>query len=302
LIVSDDSVFTVEGMATVLHADGVYRSYTVTAIGSGSIAVSPPLAAAVSAGAAIERTWYDRAHAGKFYQRDLAQRVARLTEIDGAIPWGNRTAFSLFETDPIATVDALVAVSGGSISYFTTTATGSGSGFPPRFISGARTAFVGTASDGQGAETPLFAVASARPKICRVQFQSMTSLTAYQIDIIDQAGTVLATKPIPAGLINRAPRFINVAFSPRLATQIKVRITAVSGATTSFVWDMVDVFDQPETTGLVINLPAPKIVCVGHSWVAGDTGTTPNRESWLAQLALELPNAEIVNEIGRAHV
>lgn len=295
LIVSDNSVFTVEGMATVLHSDGVYRSYTVTAKGSGTIAVSPPLAAAVSAGAPIERTWYDRAHAGKFYQRDLAQRVARLTEIDGAIPWGDRTAFSLFETNPIAAVDALVSVSGGTINYFATTATGSGSGFPPRFLSGARTAYVGTASDGQGAETPLFAVTNARPKICRVQFQSMTSLTAYQINIIDQDGAVLATKAIPAGLINRAPRFINFAFSPRLATQIKVRITAISGATTSFIWDMVDVFDQPENTGLVIDLPNPKIVCVGHSWVAGDVGATPNRESWLTQLAIELPNADIVN-------
>lgn len=294
LTVSDNSVFTVGGMCTVLHDNGLYDSYTVYQVGAGTLAIAPSLRYAVSAGAAIERLWYNRAHPGKFYMRYLAQRVARAIEHDAAFPNGTRTVFSFFDSNPNTIEDSLTALGSATINYYDASSASAGAGHAPRFIFG-RSAFVGTTNVGDGAETPYFKVQSSAPLVAKVAFVSMSNAPDYRLSVVDQDGNELAGLDLPASIDNRAPRILTLPFRPGLATLVKVKLTATANPTTSFVLDMIDVFEAPETSGHIVGGPSPKIVCLGDSWIAGDLASTAEREPITQQLALELAHATVVN-------
>lgn len=61
---------------TILHANGKYWTYSIISKTSASLTISPGLLHPVSVTSKIERTWFNEAHPGKFYMRQLAQRIA----------------------------------------------------------------------------------------------------------------------------------------------------------------------------------------------------------------------------------
>lgn len=78
--------FTVGSTVTVKHDNGMYRTYFVDSKSANNIGIRPALRyPCTAAKAKIERTWFNRAHPGKFYMRELAQRVAYSTEFDAAM-------------------------------------------------------------------------------------------------------------------------------------------------------------------------------------------------------------------------
>ena len=76
IAVLDTSIFRVGGSCSIRHANSKYWTYSITAKTFSTLTVSPPLFFPVDIRSSIERTWFDEAHAGKFYIRQLAQRIA----------------------------------------------------------------------------------------------------------------------------------------------------------------------------------------------------------------------------------
>ncbi len=248
LSVSNNANFTVGGMCMIRHDNGIYDSYTVHQIGAGTIAIAPSLRYPVSAGAAIERLWFNRAHPGKFYMRYLAQRIARSFEQDVAISNGSRCIFSYFDSNPNTDEDTLKPVGSATINYYDATSESAGAGHAPRFNFG-RSAYIGVFASGDGAETNLFEVKSGKPMLAKVSFVSMVSSSSYNLKILDEDNNQLAVLNIPAGVDNRAPQILTLPFSTQQETQLKVRIEAQDNPGSYFIMDMVDVFESPETRG-----------------------------------------------------
>lgn len=295
LTVADDADFATGGMCVVRHDDGTYFPYSVVAKGSGTIGIVPSLQSAVSAGAKIERLWWDRPHAGKFYQRYLGQRLATATGLDEAASAGKRSMFTVFESASDAR-DALTAFgSGSAVNYFAAASTPADAvGLPPRFPLG-RTAFVDGFSDGGGAQSYEWEVDGAGWQIARVAMFASSDTTAYKIEVLNQDDLVLASLDIPASQDNKSMRWYTLPFNAKNNTSVYLKVTVVSGATGYFTVGCIDSFAAPAYLGPIIPAGPCRVVALGDSWTAGDTATTPERESYLEELARQRPELLITN-------
>lgn len=298
LVMTSAAQIVVGGCVTVKHDNGKYGTYFVDAKSGNNIGIRPGLLFdCLTASAKIERTWFNRAHPGKFYMRQLAQRIAHSTELEAAMPDGNRLAFTNVASNPNTLEDTLVSVGGAAINYFAASNLGEDgtAATPVRFALG-RSAYVdGLTAVAQGVETQSFDVVGAANAVAKVTFLAAGLGVTFAIEVVDENGRELGKLAIPvAG--QRIMQIYTVPCDVRHAKRIKVRILSESFTTTTyFVVDQVDVFSAPDSSGKVIANPAAKIVCLGDSWIQGDLGSTPEREPITAQLALELPYATIIN-------
>lgn len=295
VVATDATNFLVGGCVSILHDNGVYGTYFVAAKSGNTLTIRPGLRYAVTTTSRIERTWFNRAHPGKFYMRELAQRIARSTELDAAMPDGRRMIFTTF-TSATAVEDRLVAVGGATISYFAASNLGSsGDTTTPVRFAISRTALVAYSGTGQGAETPLFAVPRDGNYVAKIIFASPSSVPTYRVEVITDTGAVLASYTIPGGQDQSIHQVYTVPFAARSAAFAKVRITCTANASSPFYVDEIDVFEAPVATGRIISKRQARIVCLGDSWVAGDLGGSLQREPITQQLAIELPDAKIIN-------
>jgi lysophospholipase L1-like esterase len=302
LTVENNAAFTQGGCVTVKHDNGKYRTYFVSSLGAGTVAILPGLYYPVSAGARIERTWYNRAHPGKFYMRELAQRIAGATEIEAAIPQGERLLFTDFSgvpadftVYPTSSEDLLTAGGGAVAYYYAQSNTGPSADKPIEFLKG-RGAYVEFSANGAYADTALVKVKRPGQAMARVTLMCRHAAPVLKIKVIDEAGIELASYTVPTGKMQMAHQVYNVPFLIQGSKSIKVRVVVDSGAIASaFLLDMVDVFELPGAGGPIIAKADARIVCFGDSWVAGDLGNTPEREPITVQLAKELPYATIIN-------
>lgn len=302
LACTDATNFTVGGCVTVKHDNGKYGTYFVSAKTSNNIDIRPSLRfACVTAAARIERTWYNRAHPGKFYMRELAQRIAHSTELDAAMPSGGRVLYTNLSSNPNTREDTIVSVGGATVQYYDAANTGiSGTAASPvRFTMG-RSAYVeGITAVGQGAETNLFNTDGVTDAVVKLMFHADTDTNSrtYVATIIDELGVERGRFLIPGGSDQRVMRIYSFAADLRGVTQIKVRIAAATYGGTGgyFTVGQIDVFEAPPAASKIIAGLTAKIVCLGDSWVAGDLSGSLQREPITQQLAIELPSATIIN-------
>lgn len=300
LVVTNATNFIVGGCVSVKHDNGRYGTYFVDSKSGNNIGIRPALRYACSAAAArIERTWYNRAHPGKFYMRELAQRIAKSTELDSSMPNGGRVLYTNVSSNPNTLEDTLIAIGGATVTYYPADNIGETGTIasPVRFAPG-RSAYVeGITTTSQGVETQYFDVANIASVVVKVVFLAQSSTTSFSIQVFDELDKERGKFIIPTGANDRALQIYTFPADLRGAKRIKVRIASefysISGG--YFVVGQVDVFQAPESAGKIIDKTAGKIVCLGDSWFSGDTGSTPERESICTQLALELPDATIIN-------
>ena len=297
--VADTSKFKVGGLATIKHTNGLYETYFISQKGgdgvSGTLALKPSLKYPVTSSSLIERTWFNRAHPGKFYMRQLAQQIANGTEINTAIPTGNRLLYTNFSDTPALSKDTLIALGGSTINYFAASNTGIDSASPIRFIIG-NTPYVSIATAGDGAETPLFYIDRPSQAIASVALMSSNNLNAYRIVIVNDSGRAVATFKIPTSESKNVFKIYKFPFFTSFSNKIKVKIiadTVTSSANLSI--GQIDVFEQSAVNKKVIAKQNAVIVGLGDSWMQGDLGNTPEREPITQQLAIELPYATIIN-------
>lgn len=300
ITVTSATNFLVGGCVTIKHDNGRYGTYFVSSKTGNTLGILPALRYAVSVSSKIERTWFNRAHPGKFYMRELAQRVARTTELEAAMPSGGRILFSNFSSKPRTFEDGLVGVSDAAINYYDASNVGSSSdtSTPVRFAIG-MSARVSTPTVGSGAETPLFAVDADTECVAKIICANAGGASVFKVEVLDETGKtgnqILATYTLPTGANFGVLRTYTIPFNTRSAKYLKVRVTCNSSPGGAFVLDQVDVFEAPASNGLIVSKRGAKIVCLGDSWVAGDLVSTPEREPIPVQLAAELPDATIIN-------
>ena len=293
LVMSNASQVAIGSTVTVKHDNGKYATYFVDSKSANNIGIRPGLRYSCATSAArIERTWYNRAHPGKFYMRELGQRIAHSTELDCSMPHGNRVLFTNFGTD------SLTAVGGAAINYYNANNLGEGGGVtdPVRFGPG-RTAFVdGITTAGKGAETAMFNVSGVAHGVAKVAFIAQGTGTTFRIEVVDENGREVGKYVIPAGADHRVMRIYTVPCAFGNATQVKVRVICDTYTVSAyFALGQIDVFDAPKSAGKIVGQRGAKIVCIGDSWTAGDMRNDIEREPITQQLALELPYATVIN-------
>ncbi|MBQ5963138.1 SGNH/GDSL hydrolase family protein [Massilia sp. ZL223] len=297
LAVTDAANFLVGGCVTVKHDNGLYSTYFVDSKSGNNIGIRPALRNdCLTASARIERTWYNRAHPGKFYIRSLAQRIARGTELEAAMPNGGRVLYTNLSSNPNSFEDTLTPIGGAAVYYYDADNLGEtgNTSTPVRFTFG-RSAYVeNILANTAGIETPYFDVNGVASAIAKVAF-SAKSNTIFSIQVFDEADIErgkLIIQPNDGVL-----QIYTLPVNLRGANRIKVRVAAeyYSAPGGYFTLAQIDVFEAPALASKIISNPTAKIVCLGDSWVQGDLASTPQREPLTTQLALELPYATIIN-------
>lgn len=300
LTVIDSTNFIAGGCVTIKHDNGLYRTYFVDSKSGNNIGIRPTLRYACTAAIArIERTWFNRAHPGKFYMRQLAQRIANSTELDAAMPNGNRLLYTNVSSNPNTLEDTLIAIGGAAVNYYPASNLGEDGtvATPVRFALG-RSAYVDNITgNSQGIETQSFDVSGVANAVAKVALLCGGSATIFSIQIFDELDRECGKYIVPAGVNANILQIYTFPVDVRNAQRIRVRIASEFFAAPAgyFVVDQIDVFVVPVATGKIIANPGAKIVVLGDSWVAGDLGSTPEREPITTQLALELPYATIIN-------
>lgn len=296
ITVPSTAQLVIGGCITVKHDNGKYGTYFISAKTSNVITIEPALRYQCSkAVARVERTWYNRAHPGKFYIRELAQRIAHSTELDAAAPHGKRVLFSNY-TSQTLTEDTLVGTP-GPINYYNASNTGisADTDSPVRFTFKKSAHTAGTANATFSAETPLFNTNQVNDAVIKLVI-SARQITAVQVTIENELGFVLLQETIPADKISEVLRIFTLKASLRKSKAVKVKITATAGASGGYITiNQIDVFESNIGYGKIITNKNATVVVFGDSWVAGDLASTPEREPMTTQLALELPDATIIN-------
>ena len=293
VVLGDVSSLVTGGGLTILHADGRYHPYVIVGISGSTVSVSPPLRSATSFFTSrAERTWYNRAHPGKFYIRYLAQRVVYGKEAEEPMP-SERVAFCDFtDAGPHAPDNVMMAVGGATIYYFDAANTGSSgtTGTPVRF-GPYRAAYVDGLTVGAGMQTPQFVVGDRRDIMVDVPVWIVGS-GRWSLQVIDEKNRVLASKTLT---------FTNAIITQRFrlktgnSGRIFVRVESLdSFSNSSISFNRVDIYRTP-IGGLLIPNARAKIVCFGDSWVAGDLGSTPEREPITTEISRLLPYATVIN-------
>lgn len=291
LLVTTPGAFIDGSCVTVKHDNGKYWTYLVLSRVGAQLDITPSLRWTCTAGTArIERAWYNRAHAGKFYMRQLAQRLADATNFETAIDTGRAVINTTFSGGETAN---LTAIGGAAIYYYNATALGSdGTVNKPVRFSMRRTAYIEISAGGDGVKTDAFELTSAAPHVARFVF-SVAALDEATIRIVGATtGTVIGEKTVAASDC-RALSVHTIRVNPAAVEPVYAQITGSDNGVIQ--WAAVSVHEAPPVAGSLISGAGPKIVVIGDSWVQGDMGNTVQREPITTQLQLELPSSTIVN-------
>lgn len=297
LDITDSTQYQLGGTLTVKHDNGKYSTYFIASKTGNKLGIKPALKSACTVGnARVERTWYNRAHPGKFYMRELAQRIANTSEIDAAMPSGARVLFTNVASNPNTTEDTIAAIGGTSVNYFPQSHLGSSANTntPARFTL-ARSAFVDNIDAiGDGAETALFDTLGIGDAVVKVAMFAEGGGHTYAIQAINQTGLVIAEKVIG---VDGVTQIYTMGASLRGHEKVKIRVVVKTygGAGGVFALSQIDVFEAHASGQKIIQNESAKIVVLGDSWVAGDPGAPVERAALTVHLQKELPRATLIN-------
>lgn len=289
---TDATNFLVGACVTIQHDNGRYWTYFVTAKAGNVLGLVPALRWPCTAGVArLERAWFNQAHPGKFYMRQLAQRIAHSPEYEVALPKRGRAFF-----DQLLTGAPLSPINDATINYFDENSIAQGDlQFYPEFVIG-RDAFITCTAEGQGGETIAFPAPAASACILRVVV-GLRQPSSVTIRIVDNNHRINAQLDI-SGQSARAPRVYDIPFhAAGDASSMKVQFISNVATGQNIIPSQIEVFES-DAGKLPVILPGsrrPVVIGLGDSWIGGDEVSTPERESIMTQLAKELPFANVVN-------
>jgi len=298
--VADNSQFEIGGTVTIQHNNGRYWSYFVLSKGTGTIGITPGLLYDAGSESRIERTWYNAAHPGKFYMRQLGQRIALSRGYELSTP-NSRILFSQYDSNPNVGRDVITAVAGGVVSYFDELNLGQGViGKPVEFSIG-RTAFIDVTNPGDGGETYLANVNGVTNVVVRFVGMCRSNTAVVVCRVKDEQGRTLTQIPFETGQGQTVPK-VYTAPVKLLGDSKRIKLEFVADTLPGASAIIIDQTEIYETTGSLSDTliqagdRAPRVVVFGDSWVAGDVGSTPEREPFTYELQNQLPWADIINE------
>ncbi|RIK83561.1 MAG: hypothetical protein DCC69_13960 [Hyphomicrobiales bacterium] len=297
---TDATPFLPGACVTVMHDNGRYWTYFIRGRVGDALLLRPSLRWQCTAGVArLERTWFNQAHPGKFYMRQLAQRIARDPALGFALPARGRAFFTqLLESG--AGAGTLAAVGAATVAYVAETTLGQGLvNMPPESTIG-RAAYIACNDVYEGAETVEFTAPNG-PCLARLVVMAReTSPIIIRIiaSVPGGASSRLAATRILSGVDLQLPRYIDIPFyAPGDAEVLRVQVLSQAATAQTIIVDQIEVFECEASAQPLIQPGSrrPRVVGFGDSWVSGDEVSTPEREAIMTQLAKELPFAEVIN-------
>ena len=283
---------------TIEHDNGKYWTYWVFSNAGSVLTLMPSLKWDVSAGCKAERTWYNRAHAGKFYMRQLAQRLVDTDSLNMQMPAKGRAFFTQFITG--AGDDALTAFGSAAVNYFdATSVNGEGATHPPRFLN-RRTAFASIPGPGSGAYSAMKTVVAGASYIARIVVRNDNPLAQLAIKVMAATDPVreLASE-VFTGNDSLVVNILTIPFRmPANATSVYIRFDNLVASAGNLSISQIEIFEAEALRGNVLRQNSDlRVVVCGDSWASGDISNA-ERESFATQLAIELPNATVINKGG----
>lgn len=283
---------------TIQHDNGKYWTYWVFEKAGSVLTLLPSLKWDVSTGRKAERTWFNRSHAGKFYMRQLAQRLVDTDSMHMQMPAKGRAFFTQFITG--AGDDALTPFGGAAVNYFDrTSVNGEGATFPPRFLN-RRTAFASIPGPGSGAYSAMKTVVAGASYIARIALRNDNPLAQLAIKVMANTDPVreLASE-VFTGQDSLVGTILTIPFRvPANASSVFLRFDNLVASASNLSISQIEVFEAEALRGNVLRQnPDLRVVVCGDSWASGDI-SNPERESFVTQLAIELPNATVINKGG----
>jgi lysophospholipase L1-like esterase len=289
----DTTNFKEGSIIVIKYDDGTYATHFVRAVtNTTTLSILPPTIKDITTNTKVERCWYNSAHPGKFYMRYLAQRLANEMEDQGG--YGESVFYANF--DGSSNDDAGVALGGATIGYNNAINKGSNYGTVLECAVG-KVAYFTTDVVGGGIKLPEFAATKGERLVLRLFAMSRNAANTTRIAVKTPSGTIVDSMDIigAASQIMK-PRTLDFIV-PYDADRLHVEVTnQSSGLVANYVFiDEVRVMRDVRKSSYILP-KIGKILGLGDSWVAGDTTSTLERESFLTHLATLLPDAEIINK------
>tara|TARA_R110002096_G_scaffold159193_1_gene324918 strand:- start:139 stop:2367 length:2229 start_codon:yes stop_codon:yes gene_type:complete len=297
ITVTTPSNFQLGGHISVLHDNGRYWTYFINGITGSNVTISPKLKWDVT-NTTCERGHYNKAHPGKYYMRQLAQRAVYELEYNASVP-EKRLMMSQLDTSPNEEIDTLTGVGGGSVSYFDANNVGGGGiGSNLRFNIG-RTALVSCSTVGDGAKSFSFQNNGAGTVNLRLALSTGNSNTGVRIRVYNDADFEIFNYDIASTESLGTPTIYNLPIMLQGKSKtFYVEITAFDLPTAGNIYiDQLEVYELTASNSSIFDGSEDKtLVALGDSWIAGDLGSTAEREPITQQLAIELPFMNIINK------
>lgn len=293
IVVADNSILTQGGQLTILYDNGEYHPHFITQIGVG-VAIDPPTLYPITAGVArCARSWFNRAHPGRYTARHIGQKIAALIEQDGAAAFSDRLNYADFSDTSYR--NTYTALGGASLSLQDADSVGTDISHLPRFPLG-KTLYGDITADGDGVSFAAFDVPSGQDRILRAAVRVNSGVPLWRLQCQADNGQYLAKQDFGGGHHPSGMMFFNIPFNSRDAKSVTFSFLASSGAiATNFQIGGWDVFKAPSHVGSIFPRRDFTLGVIGDSWEEGLLPTYPEREPFSNEIARRFPRATIVN-------
>lgn len=288
--IADTTPFKEGSILMIKYDDGTYAPHFVTAVTSSTVlSIKPPILRNTTTATKVERGWYNSAHAGKFYMRYLAQRLANATEIvDG---YGENIFYANFDGTSNDDVGTLVGTA--IIGYVDPINKGGAYGdILERGVG--KTAYVDTATIGGGIKFPSFYAKRGERLILRILAMNRSGANNTKIAIKSDIGDVDTFTISGASSQIMKPYYLEFT-APYDADLLYIEVTNQSATLNVIFIDEIKVMRNVTVDNYILPRYG-KILAFGDSGIAGDLGSTAEREPLTQHLATLLPNATILNK------
>ena len=280
------------GGLVIKYANGSYRPHVITGLIGNTAFIFPKLEFPTDSTSRAERLWFNRAHPGKFYIRYLAERVAKSSEFEAAYPTERVFLCDFENTGVYAPDNVMVATGGATINYYPSSNFGDdGTVSSPVRFGPYRAAYVDGNALAQGMETPEFYVGQNQNLTVEINTW-VSGPSTWALAVIDETGAILDVRTYTSENYSRITR-LRVRTGSGLRVKIRAEVIDFKGSS-ALAFNSIDAYKTPEG-GKLIPKPDAKVVCIGDSWVSGDTASTPEREPLTSHLRELMPFATIIN-------
>lgn len=285
--VADNSEFEIGSTVSIKHFNGLYWTYRVKSKSTtGTIEILPALKFDVDDNSRLEKTWYNAAHPGKFYIRQLAQRIALTPEfLLGTAQ--ERILFYQYGTIQNDHKDTISAIGEASIKYVDQLKSNQG-------------AHINISVVGDGGKTSDVPVKDGISATLRFIAKCQNPSLQIRIKVVDDQGRVNGEFKMPTDGSSEVSQVYTVPINIlKDAKTLRVEFIAdVVPVASSIIVEQVEVFESKNSNSPIIqpNEDVPIIIVLGDSWVAGYLTASAEREPITYELAKQLPFAKIINK------
>lgn len=285
----DTTPFQVGSVIVVQHNSECYETYFVTGKTQIELSILPSLKQEVTIDSKLERAWFNEAHAGKFYMRYLAQRLANSTELTNG--FGENVFYANFDENSKDDVVFDVGTVLKGYSYPINKALNYSDAIPSAI---GKNCYFETSTVESGIKFNSFYAKSGERLVLKLFLMNKEQSAVTRVSIKNVAGIV--SELLITGKDSTIMKPYLIEFYPTHAHELLyVEIVNMTAISNTVYFDEVKVLRNVEPEDFILPRTC-KILLIGDSWVAGDLVSSLEREPITQHLQVLLPDATIINK------